>query len=79
MQYGNSPSYSHLVLSMLPLFRLFRNLFFLSQFNRVLLTALGRIDSEDQEDVETSKFMVQENENPVTRLKNALDLYYINL
>ena len=53
---------------------------FLSQFKRVLLTALGRIVEEDRpEDFEPSKFMVRKNGNPVTKLKTALDLYFSNL
>ena len=54
--------------------------FSLSQFKRVLLTALGRIINEDYpEDFEPSKFMVKANGNPTFKLKTALTVYFHRL
>ena len=52
---------------------------YLSQFKRVLLSALGKIIEEDRPaDFEPSKFMVSKNGNPDSKLKTALQLFSLN-
>ena len=52
---------------------------YLSQFKRVLLSALGKIIEEDRPaDFEQSKFMVSKNGNPDSKLKTALQLFSLN-
>ena len=53
---------------------------YLSQFKRVLLTAVGKIIEEDRPaDYEPSKFMVRKNGNSDSKLKTALQLFSLNL